>query len=46
LKSNWLGNPTVRRFAWLVAIYVCSVASLGLVALALRLFMHSVGFSR
>jgi hypothetical protein len=35
-----------RRLAWLLGIWLASVASLYLVALALRFFMNAVGLSR
>ena len=38
MKALWL-----RRFGWLLALWIGGVAALGLVALLLRLFMHAAG---
>jgi hypothetical protein len=38
MRVLWL-----RRFGWLLALWVGGVAALGLVALLLRLFMHAAG---
>jgi hypothetical protein len=39
--SRW--RLWLRRFGWLAALWVASVAALGLVALALRLLMYGAG---
>lgn len=38
-------GKTLRRIGWLVLIWVCSVAALGIVALAMRLAMSLVGMT-
>ena len=38
MRTLWL-----RRLAWLVALWLAGVAALGVVALALRLFMRAAG---
>ena len=39
-------NPWWKKLGWLVLIWVASVASLGLIAYALRLLMHTAGLTR
>lgn len=38
MRTLWM-----KRLAWLVGLWVGGVATLALVALALRLFMHAAG---
>ena len=38
MRALWL-----RRFGWLLALWLGGVAALGLVALLLRVFMHAAG---
>jgi len=38
MRAFWL-----RRFGWLIALWLGGVAALGLVALLLRVFMHAAG---
>jgi hypothetical protein len=42
------GGPRewLRRLAWLVALWLASVAALGIVAFALRLLMHAAGMRK
>lgn len=37
---------TISRIGWLLLIWACSVAGLGLVALIMRLLMSYVGMTR
>lgn len=39
-------RETLRRVGWLILIWACSVAALGLVALAMRLLMSWAGMTR
>ncbi|WP_307171210.1 DUF2474 domain-containing protein [Massilia sp. 9096] len=41
--DRWSGYAFVRRLAWLVGIWLASVASLAGVATVLRLLMHAAG---
>lgn len=38
-------RETLRRIGWLILIWVCSVAALGIVALGMRLAMRLVGMT-
>ena len=38
-------RETLRRIGWLILIWVCSVAALGIVALGMRLVMRMAGMS-
>jgi len=39
-------SETLRRIGWLVLIWACSVAALGVVALGMRLLMSWAGMTR
>ncbi|MGO4766234.1 DUF2474 domain-containing protein [Cupriavidus sp. 2KB_3] len=39
-------GTTFRRIGWMVLIWACSVAALGVVALTLRLLMTLAGMTR
>jgi len=39
-------NVTLRRIGWLILIWACSVAALGVVALGMRLLMSWAGMTR
>ena len=39
-------RESLRRIGWLILIWACSVAALGLVALAMRLLMSWAGMTR
>lgn len=44
LRSTHVGRgETWRRIGWLVLIWFCSVAALGIVALAMRMVMSLAG---
>lgn len=38
-------RETMRRIGWLILIWACSVAALGIVALGMRFAMRLVGMS-
>ena len=39
-------RETLRRIGWLILIWACSVAALGVVALGMRLLMGWAGMTR
>lgn len=39
-------NTSLRRVGWLILIWACSVAALGVVALVMRLLMSWAGMTR
>lgn len=39
-------HETLRRIGWLILIWACSVAALGVVALGMRLLMSWAGMTR
>lgn len=45
-KTERLKGQALRRVGWLLLIWFCSVAALGIVALGMRLVMSLVGMTR
>ncbi|QDQ86714.1 DUF2474 domain-containing protein [Alcaligenaceae bacterium SJ-26] len=46
IKKVGSRQQTVSRIGWLLLLWTCSVAGLGLVALAMRLLMSYAGMTR
>lgn len=45
-KTERPKRHALRRFGWLLLIWVCSVGALGIVALGMRLVMGFAGMTR
>lgn len=45
-RRDQASGGTFKRIGWLILIWICSVAALGVVALGMRLAMSLVGMTR